>query len=236
MDYCSPGSSVHRILQERILEWVAIPFSRGSSQPRDWTWVSCTAGGFFTVWATRDAHNIQGPWAVVLRFTLHSSTAQILPVWVYAAVNRSACPHGAHTPGGETDKEGRSKSSEEQLSSSGWTRNTEAQKPGRGGQERRVLPIWLRSKEFACQCSRHRLDPWIGKIPWRRKWQPTAVFLPGKSHGQKGLVGYSSWSRKESDMTERLTVSLFFFHLSNYRQKIKPNVGERKRKGSTPER
>ena len=79
-----------------------------------------------------------------------------------------------------------------------------AQRPGRGGQER------LRSKEFACQCSRYRLDPWIGKIPWRRKWQPTAVFLPGKSHGQKGLVGYSSWSRKESDMTERLTVSLFF--------------------------
>ena len=173
---------------------------------------------------------------MVLRFTLHSSIAQILPVWVYTAVNRSACPHGAHTPGGETDKEGSSKSSEEQLSSSGWTRNTEAQKPSRGGQERHVLPIWLRSKEFACQCSRHRLDPWIGKIPWRRKWQPTAVFLPGKSHGQKGLVGYSSWSRKESDMTERLTVSLFFFfHLSNYRQKIKPNVGERKRKGSTPE-
>ena len=41
----------------RILEWVAIPFSRRSSQPRDWTWVSCTAGGFFTVWATNEAQN-----------------------------------------------------------------------------------------------------------------------------------------------------------------------------------
>ena len=47
------GSSVHGILQTRILEWVAIPFSRGSSQPRDWTQVSCIAGWFFTIWATR---------------------------------------------------------------------------------------------------------------------------------------------------------------------------------------
>ena len=51
---CSlPGSFVHGILQARILEWVAIPFSRGSSQPRDWTQVSCIAGRFFTIWATR---------------------------------------------------------------------------------------------------------------------------------------------------------------------------------------
>ena len=52
---CSPpGSSVHGISQARILEWVAISFSRESSRPRNWTWVSCIAGGFFTVWATRD--------------------------------------------------------------------------------------------------------------------------------------------------------------------------------------
>ena len=55
MDYSLPGSSEHEILQARILEWVAIPFSTGSSQPRDWTPVSCFAGGFFTVWATREA-------------------------------------------------------------------------------------------------------------------------------------------------------------------------------------
>ena len=49
---CSPqGSSVHGILQARILQWVAISFSRASSQPRDWTWVTCTAGRFFTIWA-----------------------------------------------------------------------------------------------------------------------------------------------------------------------------------------
>ena len=55
VDHCDPpGSSVHGILQARIQEWVAILFSRGSSQPRGWTQVSHTAGRFFTIWATRE--------------------------------------------------------------------------------------------------------------------------------------------------------------------------------------
>ena len=41
-------------------------------------------------------------------------------------------------------------------------------------------------------------DPWVGKIPWKRKWQPTPVFLPGKSHGQRSLVGWGVWDHKES--------------------------------------
>ena len=45
----------------------------------------------------------------------------------------------------------------------------------------------------------------VGKMPWRRKWQPTAVFLPGESHGQRGLVGYSPQGHTESDTTERLS-------------------------------
>ena len=56
MDCSRPGSSVHGILQARILEWVTIPFSRGSSGPSDQTLVSGIAGGFFTIWATREAH------------------------------------------------------------------------------------------------------------------------------------------------------------------------------------
>ena len=54
-------------------------------------------------------------------------------------------------------------------------------------------------KELACQCKghkRHRLDPWARKIPWRRSWQPTPVFLPGESLGQRSLVGYSPWGCK----------------------------------------
>ena len=57
MDYSLPRSSVHEILQATILEWVTICFSRGSSRPRNGTRVSCIAGRFFTIWATREAHN-----------------------------------------------------------------------------------------------------------------------------------------------------------------------------------
>ena len=60
MDCSLPGSSVHGTFQARVLEWIAISFSKGSSQPRDWTQVFCTAGGFFTVRATREAHFIHG--------------------------------------------------------------------------------------------------------------------------------------------------------------------------------
>ena len=53
------------------------------------------------------------------------------------------------------------------------------------------LPWWLSRKEPACQCRRHGFDPQVGMISWERKWQPTPVFLPGKSHGQRSLAGYS---------------------------------------------
>ena len=48
--------------------------------------------------------------------------------------------------------------------------------------------------------------PWLGKVPWRREWQPTPVFLPGEFHGQRSQAGYSPWGHKKSDMTEQLTV------------------------------
>ena len=67
------------------------------------------------------------------------------------------------------------------------------------------FPGGTSGKEPACQCRGHRrcwLDPWVRKIPWRRKWQPTPVFLPGESHEQRNLVGYSPWGRKESDRIE----------------------------------
>ena len=67
------------------------------------------------------------------------------------------------------------------------------------------LPWWLSSKEPACNAGRRcGFSPWVGKVPWRRKWQPIPVFLPGKSYGQKSLVDYSLWGYKEGDMTEQL--------------------------------
>ena len=54
-------------------------------------------------------------------------------------------------------------------------------------------------------------NPWVGKIPWRRKWQPAPVFLPGESHGQRSLAGYSPWGHKELDMAEQLTHLASFY-------------------------
>ena len=68
------------------------------------------------------------------------------------------------------------------------------------------LSWWLSAKESACHYRRCRLDLWVVKISWRRKWQPTPVSLPRKSHGQRSLVGYSPWGCKKQDMTERLTL------------------------------
>ena len=56
----------------------------------------------------------------------------------------------------------------------------------------------------ACNVGRHRFNPWVGKIPWRRKWWTTPVFLPVNSHGQQSLAGESPLGRKDLDMTEQL--------------------------------
>ena len=62
--------------------------------------------------------------------------------------------------------------------------------------------------KICVQCRRPRFNPWVRKIPWRREWQLTPVFLPREFRGQRSLAGYSLWGCKESDMTERLTLSL----------------------------
>ena len=75
-------------------------------------------------------------------------------------------------------------------------------------------------KELPCQCRRSKrlgFDPWVRKIPWRRAWQPTPVFSPEESHGQRSLAGYSLWGHKESDTAERLT------HTS-YSRAIPPSI------------
>ena len=74
--------------------------------------------------------------------------------------------------------------------------------------------ITFSGKIPACQCRRHKrhgFDPWVGKIPWKRAWQPTPVSLPGESHGQRILAGYSSWGRKNQIWLKRLNTHLVFF-------------------------
>ena len=63
-------------------------------------------------------------------------------------------------------------------------------------------------KNQPAKCRRPGFDLWVGRIPWRRTWQPTPVSLPGKSHGQRSLADYNPWGCKESDMTEQLTLHL----------------------------
>ena len=66
------------------------------------------------------------------------------------------------------------------------------------------FPGGSNGKESTCNSGELGLIPGLGKIAWRRAWQPTPVFLPEESHGQRSLVGYSPWTHKESDTTERL--------------------------------
>ena len=77
MDCSPPGSSVHGIVQAKILEWVAIPSSRGSSQPRNQTQVSCIAGEFFTIWATRGA--LLKPWNTKFVVLVTTNHKMVLP-------------------------------------------------------------------------------------------------------------------------------------------------------------
>ena len=129
---CSPpGSSVHGILQARVLEWVAMPSSRGSSLPRDGIWISyssCIGRRFFTT-STTKLKEVSNKW-------------KVLQFW------------------------------------------------------KRVITFNLRLPAM--------WETWVRKIPWRRKWQPTPVILPGESHGRRSLVGCSPQGRKELDTTERL--------------------------------
>ena len=83
------------------------------------------------------------------------------------------------------------------------------------------VPQGLKKKKSVCQCRRSTrlgFNLWAEKIPWRWKWQPTPVFLPGASHGRRSLVGYSPRGRKESDMNEhtltQLSWCVFFFKVN----------------------
>ena len=97
MDCSLPGSSVHGILQVRILEWVAIAFSKGPSRSRDWNWVSWTAGRFFTLWATREA--LICVWTTQFMFWENSIETCILlrvkqitsPGWLHETSARGWC-------------------------------------------------------------------------------------------------------------------------------------------------
>ena len=69
------------------------------------------------------------------------------------------------------------------------------------------LPWWRRLKESDCNAGRPGFDLWVGKMPWKREWLPTPVYLPGEFSGQRGLMGYSPWGHKESETIVWLTLT-----------------------------
>ena len=88
------------------------------------------------------------------------------------------------------------------------------------------LPSCHSGKEPTCQsrrCKRCGFEPWVRKKPRRRKWQPTALFLPGESHGQRSLVGYSPGSHKDSNMT-KLTCAHAHTHTYTHTHKHTPSI------------
>ena len=87
------------------------------------------------------------------------------------------------------------------------------------GGRKQWLPRWLGGKEAACQCRTLGFHPWIRKMPWRRKWQSTPVFLPKKSRGQRSLAGYSPWGH-------RVRHDCLSTRACNSRERSKENRGE----------
>ena len=180
MNCIPPGSSAHGISQARISEWVAISFSRGSSWPRDRTCISCTGRWILYHWAT---------WEAQLSFFFFSSLFKPklsrcgqLESFQIATVSFWQDPMICCW-----------KQTHQDISSGNLNINV--------GDTPKLLC-------FIIFYSASQLVQW--KVPRRKKWQPTPVFLPGESHGQRSLAGYSPWSHKESDMIEHTRTHNFY--------------------------
>ena len=84
--------------------------------------------------------------------------------------------------------------------------------------EKTAFPRWHSGKESNCRCKRRGFNPWVRKIPWRIQWQPTPVFLPRESHGQRSLASYSPWCRKRigydlaTEPQQQPVVRTWYFH------------------------
>ena len=237
VDRSPPGSSVHGILQARILEWIAIPFSRGTSWPRGQTLVSCIAGRFFTIWATGKTLPTSHTWLWnVERWTVLCSVTQLcltlcnhldcsLPDSsvheIFSGKNTGVSGHFL-LPGIFPIQESKlhlwvswihrqilyhcatwevwliilyKKQSEKAMaphsSTLAW-KIPRTEEPG-GLQSMGLLRV---GHDWATSLSLFTFKH------WRRKWQPTPLFLPGESQGRGSLVGCCLWGRIESDTTE----------------------------------
>ena len=202
VDCSPPGSFVQGILQARILEWVAISYTRGSYQSRDRTCISCVSCfgrwilyrlchqfWFLRTQCFRGISSLESGNVLYLNF---SAVKPVLSLYVNLLLFLN------HTF--QTQKLVIQKLKKIYIDKSNFC----------------YVPCKLYLLIFTCltwdsqvlqwqriclPSKRPRFDPCVEKMPWRRKWQPNPVFLPGKFLGQRSLAGYSPGSCKESDMT-----------------------------------
>ena len=160
--------SVYGVFQARVLEWVAISFSRGSSQPRDRTLVSRTAGRCFTIWATREALQ-ELNWTLITNWAIREATTCMynpINVYIYVYIEASVVAQLA--------------------------KNLPA-----------MQATWVWSR--------------VRRIPWRRKWQPTPIFLLGEVHRQRNLAGYSLWTHKsQTRLSHQTTTTMYILPMCIY--------------------
>ena len=178
---------------------------RGPGGGRGWpSWISCGGLGT-TCWPCRHGHPAWLPlggiqccrkrevrWSCSVQMSLHDCDPQRLSEEPSEGSDLFGCAFSRYSSG---------------L----WVR-IDCNRRRRNGETRldvfmikQGFPGGASGKEPACHCrtyKRHRFDPWVGKMPWRRAWQLTPVFLPEESYGQRRLAGYSSWGRKKLNMTE----------------------------------
>ena len=192
--------TAHGILQARILEWVAFPFSRGSSQPRVRTQVSRIAGGFFTSWATREAQSAHVSFSVSFNQVFFLAILIGSLYYNRLKVERCGlCPRYHKKTGVEIW--------EHIVNDSDWGKVELSHVYIPLNSHCLINQLWgfpsgSRAKEPACQCRscrRPRFNPGSGRPPGGRPGNP---LLPGKFHGPRRLVGYIPWGLRESDMTE----------------------------------
>ena len=178
MDGSPPGFSVCGSFRARILEWIAISFSRLSSWPRNRPHVLVSPALRVDSFTAEPLENPQSSYIFVysaycasIRFHFMLGITDLI---LRAFIITMSCSHKS-------------------LRNIVFWMNKCMY----------MLPLWLSSREAACQCRRHDFNPWVEKVPWRKKWQPTPVFLPEKSHGQRSLMDYSLWGCEHSDLVTK---------------------------------
>ena len=191
----------------RILGWVTYPFFRGLSQFRDWTLVSCIAGGFFISWATREAQRYQ----YCLEFGQIKISALIRYTYCLLchkgkflrSVQLSIQSAQSPTQGNVATSYSSLKMKVNRHASTDCFLISTCTVPLKQLSLKSLMTclILYQTDHFQRNClvmQEMWFASWVGKIPWRREGQPAPGFLPGKSYRRMSLVGYRPWSHQKS--------------------------------------